>query len=95
MKHYGDIVKEKTWKHTHLFQVQAQNEPGASREVLRRARQELEGLRQTWDIDFQSRKRQHEQTENELMGFVAGDHEHLRSAQKRLQSLGWEHDPKL
>ena len=95
MKQFGDIEQEKTWKHTHLFRVRVQGEPGASREVLTRGREELSGLREQWDGDFQVRQHQHQETENELLGYVAGDHEHLREARRRLESQGWEHDPEL
>ena len=95
MKQYGDIEEQKTWKHGYLFRVRVQGEPGASREILARGREELERLRDRWEVDFQTRKHQHQETENELLGYVAGDHEHLRGAQRRLESLGWEHDPAL
>lgn len=95
MKQFGDIEEQKNWKHNHLFRVRVQGKPGASREILAQAREELETLRNRWEVDFQTRKLQHQESENELSGYVAGDHEHLRGAQQRLETLGWKLDPGL
>jgi len=55
MKQFGDIEEQKTWKHNHLFRVRVQGEPGASREILARGREELERLRDRWAVDCQTR----------------------------------------
>jgi hypothetical protein len=55
MKQFGEIEEQKTWKHNHLFRVRVQGEPGASREILARGREELERLRDRWEVDFRTR----------------------------------------
>jgi hypothetical protein len=88
MKQFGSIERDKRWEQAYLFRVRARGD-------LEAAGQELGELSKEQALTTDTRKVEHEQEQNEILGSVRGDHEYLRQAQKKLRSRGRSHEEGL